>query len=182
MRFRVPASSRLLRKGVAARAPRAPPSPPGPPGAGLGEAVQVQGEEEILASWEQVLPFVRLSLLSRELASQLGIPLVESGADEQGRAGVLRAGVGAQVWQRMWQPMAVELERQVLAALTEQMTSMVSQLELQVSGTLLMGTEDEAGTIGASVQRKRQLAAAARESEAFALKEALRVLANMQTE
>ena len=65
MRFRVPASETLLRRGLAARVPRTN---------RLGMPVrQESGEEEVLASWEQVLPFVRLSLLTLDDAVRLGI-------------------------------------------------------------------------------------------------------------
>ena len=65
MRFRVPASETLLRRGLAARAPRT--NHPGMP------VRHESGVEEVLASWEQVLPFVRLSLLTLDDAVMLGI-------------------------------------------------------------------------------------------------------------
>ena len=69
MRFRVPACEALLLQGLAPRL-----SDCNKTRTLVARAVEEAGREaEIVASWEQVLPFLRLALLEHEEAVTLGV-------------------------------------------------------------------------------------------------------------
>jgi hypothetical protein len=82
MRFRVPAAEPLIRRGLASRAPPLQ-KKNDIPRADI-RAVEVEGEDEIVASWEQVFPFIRLSILTHAHAQRLGIALEPDTSLNQG--------------------------------------------------------------------------------------------------
>ena len=125
------------------------------------------GEDELVASWEQVLPFLRLSLLNEKLAESLTSPNGERGVQE---------GVGpcTGLWARMWQPLDPALEEAVALELRYAIWRMLAEIENPVEyGD---AGESDPGVPGQRRRRRQLLASRVRVSEACALKAALSVL------
>lgn len=194
MRFRVPSSSPLIRKGLALRAP--PYAQHLQPPASLAEATvsrfPLAGEEEVVASWAQVLPFVRLSVFSRADARRLGVGEgAEKGEGWQGGAAAAcdQKVAGAEapagdLWERMWQPLPDGLEEKALAALCEHLERLRTDIasldgaceEGDAEGKCSGPAPDTAHGRGPCPGRRAEAAARARRAEAYALEQALRIL------
>jgi len=131
--------------------------------------MEAAGEDELVASWEQVLPFLRLSLLNEKLAESL-TPNGESGVQE---------GVGPckGLWARVWQPLDPALEEAVALELRCAISRMLDEIENPVEVGDAGGSDQ--GVPGQRRRRRQLLASRVRVSEACALKAALRVLADV---
>ena len=132
--------------------------------------MEVAGEDELVASWEQVLPFLRLSLLSEMLAESLTAPDGVGGVQEG-----VEPSPG--LWARVWQPLDPALEEAVVLELRYAITSMLAEIENPVVYGDAGGSDQ--GVPGQRRRRRQLLASRVRESEACALKAALRVLADV---
>jgi len=145
MRFQVPVSQELIAEGLSRKAPASTQSEK-MEGGPLGMT------EQLVDSWAQVLPFLRMLSLGGDGASEL------------------LSGDPQEAWLRMWTPLEGSLEDDAVDALIKHFDGMLQVLE-----------EDVAPAARAGLTERERVSAVVRASEAAALREGRAALSALKT-